>query len=86
MAETFVKEYKVFDIIQYMYSIEKKNKELYDKFQKEFDEFMDNGGSRGNDAAYLYWVGENKDLPKINKYLLSQGAKKGEEVYIHVCW
>jgi hypothetical protein len=41
---------------------------------------------KGNDSANLEWVGDEERTPLINKFLLSNGFKKGEEVLYFISW
>jgi hypothetical protein len=42
--------------------------------------------SRGNDKGNLEWVGDDENTPLINKFLLSKGFKKGEQIIYYVSW
>lgn len=53
--------------------------------QKEWQYQVTERG-KGNDTANLEWVGQSKETPLINEFLLSHGFEKDEMVLYWICW
>ena len=84
MENLWSKSWRVIDLLELVKEIgglDYRNHDVY----KEWEYQIENGG-RGNDLANLEWVGDNEKTPIINKFLLSNGFKKGEKVLFWVCW
>jgi hypothetical protein len=54
---------------------------IYQEWRYHLDERCN-----GNDSGNLEWVGNDGRTPLINKFLLNNGFKKGEQIIYYVSW
>jgi hypothetical protein len=54
---------------------------IYQEWRYHLDERCN-----GNNSGNLEWVGHDDRTPLINKFLLNNGFKKGEQIIYYVWW
>jgi hypothetical protein len=82
---TWLEEWKVIDLLELVSEIsgdvDLEKHPVYEEWK-----YQVRVRGKGNDSVNLEWVGQNKNTPLINNFLLTNGFKEGEQVIFYLSW